>query len=302
MYVWKTRVRALTAALSAMLLSAPGQGEDASYLKDMEAWRAERETNLKKDGSWLTVAGLYWLREGENSVGTDLGNDFVLPEGTAPDFVGVFTYEEGKVGFRAQKGIEVVRKGEEAKPISTATLEMGEKNAIVLGKLSMWVHNSGERLAIRLRDLDSSIRKEFTALQWFPVDPAYRVTARFTPHPEPKAVEILNMLGDIERYESPGYVDFELSGEAIRMEPVSNSDGGLWFIFRDGTSGKETYPAARFLHSDAPKDGKVIVDFNKAYNPPCAFNPYTTCPMPQKDNRLKIRIEAGEKNYKKSHS
>jgi uncharacterized protein (DUF1684 family) len=97
-------------------------------------------------------------------------------------------------------------------------------------------------------------------------------------------------------------VDFDLQGQAIRMEPVSDEDGGLWFIFRDGTSGKETYPAARFLHTEAPKDGSVVIDFNKAYNPPCAFNPYTTCPMPPKENRLKVRIEAGEKNYKKKHS
>ncbi|HLE69230.1 MAG TPA: DUF1684 domain-containing protein [Vicinamibacteria bacterium] len=284
---------------ASILLPWAGGGEDAAYLREIESWRAERETNLKKDGSWLTVAGLYWLREGENTVGADPENDFVLPEGTAPAFVGAFTFENGKVGFRAREGVTVTQKGEDAKPVATASLEPGEKNAIVLGNLSMWVHASGPRLAIRLRDLDSPIRKEFTGLQWFPVDPAYRVTAKFTPHPKPKDVEILNMLGDIERYQSPGVVDFELQGKAFHMEPVSDSDGGLWFIFKDQTSGKETYPSARFLRTDDPKDGSVVVDFNKAYNPPCAFNPYTTCPMPPKENRLKVRIEAGEKNYKK---
>jgi uncharacterized protein (DUF1684 family) len=272
-------------------------GEDASYQKAIESWRMERETNLKKDGSWLTVAGLYWLREGESTVGADPENDFVLPEGAAPAFVGSFLYEAGKVSFRANEGVTVVQRKDE-KPVSTAALEPGEKNGLVLGKLSMWVHASGPRLAIRLRDLDSPIRKEFTGLEWFAVDPAYRVTAKFTPYPKPKDVEILNMLGDIERYQSPGVVDFELLGQAIRMEPVLNSDGGLWFIFKDGTSGKETYPSARFLYADVPKDGSVVVDFNKAYNPPCAFNPYTTCPMPPKENRLKVRVEAGER-YKK---
>jgi uncharacterized protein (DUF1684 family) len=286
----------------AILLPLAGLGEDASYQKEIESWRVERETNLKKDGSWLTVAGLYWLREGESTVGADPENDFVLPEGTAPAFVGAFNYEDGKVSFRAQDGVTVARKGKEDQPLSTAALEPGEKNAIALGKLSMWVHASGPRLAIRLRDLDSPIRKEFTGLSWFPVEPAYRVTAKFTPYPKPKDVEILNMLGDIEKYRSPGVVDFELQGQAIRMEPVLNSDGKLWFIFKDGTSGKETYPSARFLQAEAPMDGTVVVDFNKAYNPPCAFNPYTTCPMPPKENRLKIRIEAGEKNYAKKHS
>ncbi len=283
----------------AILLPLAGLGEDASYQKEIESFRVERETNLKKDGSWLTVAGLYWLREGESTVGADPENDFVLPEGTGPAMVGAFTYENGKVSFRANDGVTVVQKGKDEKPVKTATLEPGEKNAVALGKLSMWVHASGPRLAIRLRDLDSPIRKEFTGLHWFPVEPAYRVTAKFTPHPKPKDVEVLNMLGDIELYQSPGVVDFELQGQAIRMEPVSYSDGGLWFIFKDQTSGKETYPSARFLRADDPKDGKVVVDFNKAYNPPCAFNPFTTCPMPPKENRLKVRVEAGEQNYKK---
>jgi uncharacterized protein len=279
--------------------SAAMAAEDVSYQKQIEDWRATRESDLKKDDSWLTVAGLYWLREGENSVGTDATNDFVLPEGSAPPVVGVFHFGEGKTRFEPEKGITVTR---DEKSVSAAELEPGEKNAIRVGRLSMWVHPSGERLAIRLRDLDSAIRKEFTGLEWFPVDPAYRVDARFHPYREPKEVEILNMLGDIERYKSPGTVEFELGGETIQMEPVSNSDGGLWLIFRDGTSGKETYPAARFLHTDKPVEGNLVVDFNKAYNPPCAFNPHTTCPMPSKQNRLKIRVEAGEKDYHKSHS
>jgi uncharacterized protein (DUF1684 family) len=283
-----------------LLLPLAGLGEDDSYRREIEAWRGERETNLKKDGSWLTVAGLYWLRPGESTVGADSENDFVLPAGSAPPFVGAFLYEDGKVTFRARDGVTVVQKGKDEKPVVAVSLEPGEKNAIVLGKLSMWVHASGPRLAIRLRDLDSPIRKEFTGLEWFPVDSSYRVAAKFTPYPKPKDVEILNMLGDIERYQSPGVVDFELKGQSIRMEPVLNSEGGLWFIFKDGTSGGETYPAARFLHADAPREGTAIVDFNKAYNPPCAFNPYTTCPMPSKENRLKVRVEAGEKYRKHS--
>ncbi len=293
----KAWVWLLTPAVLLPVSSYRGLGEDASYQKEIESWRVERETNLKKDGSWLTVAGLYWLREGKSTVGADAENDFVLPE-AAPPFVGVFEYQGGKVTFRANDGVNVVHK---EKPVTAVSLEPGEKNALVLGKLSMWVHASGPRLAIRLRDLDSHIRKEFTGLEWFPVEPAYRVTAKFTAYPNLKDVEILNMLGDIERYQSPGVVDLELQGQTIRMEPVWNTERDrLWFIFKDATSGKETYPSARFLYADAPKDGSVVVDFNKAYNPPCAFNPFTTCPMPTKENRLKVRIEAGEKYRKHS--
>lgn len=292
-------VKRLLVPLVMILGGVLAWAEDASYRKQIEDWRVERETNLKKDDSWLTVAGLYWLRDGENSVGTDATNDFVLPEGSAPALVGRFRFAGGETRFEAAPGVAVTQGG---KPVTEVKLPPGEENAIALGRLSMWVHPSGERLAIRLRDLDSSIRKEFRGLTWYPVDPAYKVTARFHPYPERKEVEILNMLGDIERYESPGTVEFELGNETIVMEPVLNSDDdGLWLIFRDGTSGKETYPAARFIHTDLPVEGRVVIDFNKAYNPPCAFNPHTTCPMPAKQNRLRVRIEAGEKDYHKTH-
>jgi uncharacterized protein (DUF1684 family) len=163
----------------------------------------------------------------------------------------------------------------------------------------MWVHKSGERFAIRLRDHDSPIRKAFTNLRWFPVDADYRVTARFVPYDSPKPVSMLNVLGDIERFFSPGYAVFTLHGQELRLEPVISKQGHLFFVFRDGTSGRETYGAARFLYADGTQNGHVILDFNKAYNPPCAFNPHTTCPLPPEDNRLTVRIEAGELNYKK---
>ena len=273
-------------------------GEDADYVESIESWRAERETGLKKDSSWLTVAGLYWLRDGENWAGTDPTNDFVLPKGTTPGVAGVFEFHGRETTFRAQDGVSVTQDG---KPIETVKLEMGEKHAIRVNELTLWVHYSGDRLAIRIRDLNSPIRKNFAGLEWFPVNETYRVTAKFVPHDAPREIEMLNILGDVERFETRGYVYFELDGESIRMEPVLRQDGGLRFVFRDGTSGAESYPAARFLSADSPADGKVVIDFNRAYNPPCAFNPYTTCPMPTKDNRLKVRIEAGEKNYKQGH-
>lgn len=275
------------------------EAEDPGYVQTIESWQAEREANLKKDSSWLTVAGLYWLREGENWVGSSPDNDFVLPEGTAPDVVGRFEFENRKATFHAADGVTITQNDE---PVQSVVLEMGEKHALAINNLKMWLHYSGPRLAIRLRDLDASLRKDFTGLKWFPVDERFRVQARYTPHPEPKTIDMLNILGDIESFESPGYVDFELNGEAIRMEPLSSRGGALWFVYRDGTSGKESYPAARFLRTEPPENGEVTIDFNRSYNPPCAYNPHTTCPMPTKENRLKMRIEAGEKNYHDSHS
>jgi len=271
---------------------------DPAYAETITTWQDERETGLKGDESWLTVAGLFWLREGSSSVGSARTNDFVLAEGSAPATVGVFEFADRKATFVAEEGVSVTQAGA---PVDSVALEMGEKHALEIGQLKMWLHYSGDRLAIRLRDLDATLRKEFVGLSWFPVDPAFRVNAKFTPHPEPKKVDMLNILGDIETFESPGYVDFELDGETVRMEPLSVREGALWFVYRDGTSGKESYAAARFLRTAPPENGEVVIDFNKSYNPPCAYNPFTTCPMPTEENRLGIRIEAGEKNYK-NHS
>ncbi len=279
-----------------LVIVSVSSGEDPGYVDSVKSWQAEREENLQKDKGWLTVAGLYWLREGENWVGTATSNDFVLPEGSAPATVGVFKFHDRKATFQVGNGVTITRDG---KPIHKVELEMGEKHAIEINDLKMWLHYSGERLAIRLRDLNASYRKEFAGLDWFPVDPKFRVEATFTPHTEEKKVEMLNILGDIEVFEAAGYVDFELQGQKVRMEPMKAREGALWLIFRDGTSGKGSYQAARFLRTEPPKNGKVVIDFNRAYNPPCAYNPHTTCPMPTKENRLEIRIEAGEKNYKK---
>ena len=167
---------------------------------------------------------------------------------------------------------------------------------LTIGDVTMFVHLSGERLAIRMRDRNSDIRKAFAGLRWYPVDQSYRIRARFVPHDEPITVRIQNILGDIEAYTSTGSVTLSVQGQELRLLPLAAGDR-LWFIFRDLTSGSETYPAARFLYADAPRDGWTVLDFNKAYNPPCAFNPHTTCPLPPLDNRLPVRIEAGELDY-----
>ena len=213
--------------------------------------------------------------------------------------MGVFKFYDRKATFHAEDGVTITRDGKPIQPKQIVELEMGEKHAIAINDLKMWLHYSGERLAIRLRDLNASYRKEFAGLDWFPVDPKFRVEAKFTPHTEEKKVEMLNILGDIEVFEAAGYVDFELQAQKVHMEPMKAREGALWLIFRDGTSGKGSYQAARFLRTEPPENGKVVIDFNRAYNPPCAYNPHTTCPMPTKENRLEIRIEAGEKNYKK---
>jgi uncharacterized protein (DUF1684 family) len=292
---WKSIGR-LVAAVVVVGLGwlAVASASEPPYEDEIVKWRNDREERLKSDEGWLTVAGLYWLREGENHFGSDPLNDFVLPEGSAPAQVGVFDYRAGKVTVRIEPGLEVTQHG---KPVERAAMEMGSKDAISIGKLKLWVHYSGERLAIRLRDLNSSLRKEFTGLHWFPVSEKYRVEARFIAYDEPREIEMVNILGDVEKFQSPGVVAFELGGQKLELQARSGNEERLFFVFRDLTSGKETYPAARFLAAQRVDEDTVDMDFNKAYNPPCAFSPYTTCPIPPKENRLPIRIEAGEKKY-----
>ncbi len=285
----------LSVALVCGLGISAGGAIANDYEQEIEAWRVERETNLKADDSWLTVSALFFLREGDTSFGSSPRNDLTLPD-RVPAEAGVFELRNGTVTVRAPAGGTLTVNGE---AVTSAQLHPSERRAtLTMGSVSLWVHYSGERLAIRVRDTESDIRKNFTGLDWYPIDERYRVRGKFTPHAEPITVTTMNILGDIETYTSSGYVTLTVAGTEVRMLPV-NSGRRLWFIMRDLTSSDETYSAARFLYADAPDaDGWTTVDFNMAYNPPCAFNPHTTCPLPPPDNRLDVRIEAGEKRYK----
>lgn len=267
-----------------------------SYKTEIEQWRHEREARLKADDGWLTVAGLFWLKEGENTVGTDPSNSVVLPKGSAPAAVGVFYFQNSQTQFQAAPGVQILLNG---KPATSATLKPDTSDApdtIQVKDLTMFVIKRGQRFGIRLKDKNSEMRKAFTGLKFFPPDERYRVRAKFVPSIPPKMIPVPNILGETEEEASPGYVEFTLNGHACKLDPVIEDDT-LFFIFKDLTSGKETYPPGRFLNTPMPENGEVTLDFNKAYNPPCAFTPYATCPLPPKQNQLAIRIEAGELRY-----
>lgn len=278
--------------LDVFLISTLSQNQPSGYLTEIKNWRTERQNNLLADDGWLTVTGLFFLKEGHNSFGTNPDNDIVLPAG--PKQAGSFELRNRQVTLHTDTDQTLTIKG---KRVSTALLYPSPTpQEIVLESVTLFVHKSGNRLAIRMRDTNSKIRKEFKGLNWYPVNESYRVPAKFIPHEEPMKITVQNVLGDIEEFVSHGLVRLTLDGEEIEMLPV-DSDGLLWFIFRDLTSGTETYRAARFLYAEPPKNGWTIIDFNRAYNPPCAFNPFTTCPLPPTMNRLKLRIESGELDY-----
>jgi len=272
----------------------------SDYVKAIEAFRQAQEERLRNEAGWLTVAGLHFLNEGESRFGSGPLNDFILPNAGA-DEVGVFEFHDGRTTVRGINGGTITVNGE---AVPSAELKRGSDlgdnaDQITTGTLVLFLHKSGDRWAIRVLDKESALLRGFTGRKWFPVDEAYRVTARFVPDAEPRTLPFPNVLGDVETYESPGIVTFELDGQPYSLRAVSTGRG-LWFIFRDLTSGEETYPATRFLNAPAPVDGVTELDFNKATNPPCAFNPNTTCPLPPQENRLRVRIEAGELDYHKS--
>jgi len=290
-------VRWLT--LAVLVLACVASADNSAYRDSVAKWRNDYQSTLTSDTGWLTVSGLFWLKNGDNTFGSDASNNIVLPT-SAPAHVGAFEFHSGKTIAHINSGVTVLMNG---KPVQSAELRPDDpNNRLVLGDLTLFVHASGERLAIRMKDKNSKLRKEFSGLHWFPIDDSYRVTAQYISYDSPKQLDSQNVLGDPIKMEIVGYLSFSLRGQNIRLEVEPEKSGGFFVVFRDLTAGKQTYPASRFIDTDAPTQtsaGRVVdLDFNKAYNPPCAYNPYTTCPLPLPGNRLQVAIPAGEKIYK----
>jgi uncharacterized protein len=288
--------RVLAVAIALLGVANLSQAQDLTYRQSVEKWRQDYETGLKAENGWLSVAGLFWLHDGENRFGSGPLNDIVLSDPSVPETAGYFDFHAGKTVVHIAPGVTASLHG---KPAESAELQPDSReDRLSIGSLVLYVHASGDRYAIRMKDNNSRLRKEFTGLHWYPVDESYRVTAKYVPYNPPKQVGIQNGAGDSESVPFAGYTSFTLHGIEYRLDAEADKDGALSFVFRDLTSGKETYAAARFLDTAAPKDGTVILDFNEAYNPPCAYNPYTTCPLPPFQNRLRVEIPAGEKAYR----
>jgi uncharacterized protein (DUF1684 family) len=254
-------------------------------------WRAEREKNLRSDGGWLSVAGLTFLEAGPNSIGSDPANDIVLPP-PAPPLVGAIVRTHTGVWFDPAPGVELSREGAPIRERTMLTL----RDRLALGTLTLQLHPSGDRLGIRVRDANSRLRETFGGLKWYPVGTEWNIAARFEPYAAPRTITVPNVSGDFEKLTVPGEVVFVHGGDEVRLQ-AAQSGRHLWIIFSDALGGSETY-RIRFLYTDPPDArGRVMLDFNRAYNPPCAYNPYTTCPLPPPQNRLTIAIPAGERIY-----
>jgi uncharacterized protein len=282
--------------------AAPTSLDAAAYAREIAAWRTAREAELRKPDGWLTLVGLFWLEEGENHFGSDPRNRVVLPVGKAPPVAGTLVRHTEAVTVRANPGGGLESDGHPVSgEIPLASDAKGKPTVLRLGSLSFYVIKRGPKLGVRVKDSRSPVLAAFHGVDSFPADPAWRVVARFEPHARPTTIPIANVLGQIENQPSPGTVVFERAGKTLRLDALDGGEGSLSLIFADSTNGRETYGAGRFLDTDPPRDGKVIVDFNKAYNPPCAFTTFATCPLPPRQNRLPIAVTAGEKKYGEGH-
>jgi uncharacterized protein (DUF1684 family) len=266
-----------------MSLVTAGLAVSPSYIREVQQWRAQYEERLKSPTGWLAVAGLFWLHEGSNTVGSDPQSEVVLPK-SYPAHAGTLTLAGNAATYRAD--------GKELTLVA-------EKDPIQIGELSLALIERDHKYAIRLRDPNAETRRNFTGLKWFPIKQQYRIEARWVPYNPPHTIPIASILGYVEQQPTPGFAEFELHGKTYRLEPIVEEPGTLFFIFKDQTSAHETYGAGRFLDTADPKDGKVILDFNEARNPPCAFTAFATCPLPPKQNVIATRIEAGELRYGK---
>jgi len=304
MLMLKTAALAAASFAGVQLMSAhvettkPG---GADHAKQVETWRAQRVERLKAPNGWLSLIGLHWLKDGKSSVGSAKGNDVVLAAG--PAHLGTITLKDGKATIEIDPKSAATIDG---KTLASAELldDSHEKpTTVAFGTASFYLIDRNGKKALRVKDSEAKTRKQFKGIDSFAIDPGWVVDAKFEEFKPAHTLDIPTVLGTVDKMTVPGKVTFTRDGKNYSLLPVLEAPDAkeLWFIFADRTSGKETYGAARFLYADLPKDGKLVIDFNKAYNPPCAFTPYATCPLAPPENRLDLRVTAGEKKYADGH-
>ena len=269
------------------------------YLVSVEQWRARRIARLTAPDGWLSLIGLHWLEPGPNTLGSAAGNAIVLAK--APAHLGVVEWRaDGTLSLQLAPGSGALIDGEAKSQATLRDDRDPNPTRVSFGSLNFVVLDRGGRKALRVRDADAETRTRFSGIESFPVDPAWRVVADWIPFDPPQTLETANVIGQMERYPVPGRAVFERDGHRHELLPVIEVPGDeqLFLIFADGTSGRETYGAARFLYADPPREGKIVLDFNQAYNPPCVFTAFATCPLAPPENRLDLRVTAGEKKYR----
>ena len=275
----------------------PARVNPETHEDEVLRWRNGRIERLTSDTGWLTLVGLFWLEEGENRFGAAESSAIVLPK--APATAGSLWLEGETVRLQANPDAGITSGGKPVTSMQLASDADGEPTVLDLGTLTFHVIQRAGRFALRVKDREHPARTSFPGIESYPIDAKYRVTARLEPYVPQKEIPIATVINTTEKMESPGALVFEIDGATHRLDPVLELGESDWFlIFADKTNGQQTYGAGRYVYAPPPgADGTTVIDFNKSYNPPCAFTPYATCPLPPPQNRLSIPIPAGEKKF-----
>ncbi len=274
----------------------PVQKGSPKYIQEIKDWHQQRIEGLKKENGWLNLTGLYWLHDGQNTFGSDTSNNIVFPQ-KAPKIIGTFFVSQGKATIKINPDVNVTVDGKLINSLELIDDLNNNPTVMQWGTLRWFVINRNGRLGIRLRDLDAPLLKTFKGIDTYPINEDWRVTAKFHPFKEIRIIEIPNIINSVEKDTAVGELSFRLKDKDFTLLPVKEGNE-FFIIFADLTNGKETYGAGRFVYTSLPdSNDDVVIDFNKAYNPPCAFTRFATCPLPPKENYLNIKVTAGEKKY-----
>jgi uncharacterized protein (DUF1684 family) len=296
-------------AFVSIVFTYSATAQDVSWRHELAGWRTEHAADLQKPDGWLSVVGLEWLDSGDNSFGSAADNKIHLPA-SGPDHLGVLHVQGTTITLNPPPGgfpKDFLVSGKPAQPQDLHTdPDRGDKNnpRLTIGTLNMYVVNRGDRFALRVKDAKAAARVNFQGLNWFAPDRKYRVTAKWIPYNPQKSLTLTTLIGTSYARPVPGTAAFTLDGKTFRLEPIFEdpSEPKLHFVLRDTTSTSTTYGACRFLYTGFPasgldKPGELVLDFNRLENPPCAYTPYATCPLPPPGNRLSIALPVGEKRY-----
>jgi uncharacterized protein (DUF1684 family) len=286
----------LAPAIGCQSTAEPSLEWNDAVVAEIKTWRAEHEDSYTRN--WVPIEGLHFLKPGTQTAGSAPDNDVVL-SASLPERLGSFTVAADEVTFEPAAGAPLTINGGTA-PAAMVLRDDGAEDPDIIeaNGASVVAHRSGKRVSLRVRDPNGERSRSFQGFDWFPIGRDYRVVGRFTRDAAPRQLPVVNTFGDVDTYETEGVIEFTLNGARLHLRPFTTDDGRFYIVFNDASSGEETYEAARFLYADLQQDGTTILDFNQAYNPPCAFNPFTTCPIPLPENRLPSKVLAGEKKYR----
>lgn len=273
------------------------QQPDTEYVKSIKEFHSQRIDRLKKPGSWLSLVGLYWLKDGENSFGTDESNDIKFPSNLGSENLGTFVLKDSVVSIKINETGKVYCNDTLVSSQIMLSDITGKPTILNSGSLSWYIIQRGDKFGIRLKDSEAPLLKEFEDIEMFDVDSVWRIPAKFVAYESPKEVLIPTAIGTFEESVVIGKFEFTIDNTLFSLEP-SVSENGYFLVFGDKSNGEETYGAGRFLYIEKPDSSEQLyIDFNRAYNPPCVFTKYATCPLPRKENSINIKILAGERNF-----